>query len=779
MMAALEFSRERMRMSELNGWSNRSGIDAYASMRFRCCAFDVRADVRSCGGAPVALAEQRSDCGALAEQQAGRSAFAARAAFALLAVLALALALVAIAFAPQQALAKSYEMPKVSISAEAQTDGSLHVVETRLFEFNGDFTAVWWTFNGLPSNAELVINGVRLDSAAGNGEAGGSDDAGELGDSSGVFGEIAGFFGASDSEAASDGADADPGTDLQSVPFRESWRDAGGPGTNAYSFDSAQNTVYVFFNASDETIAVTLDYTVVNGVQAYEDVAEVYWKYVGDQWEEASDDVTMTLTLPVAPGASVTPGSNVRAWGHGPLDGVVTVGRDGTITYTVPKVEAGQYAEARVLFPVSWLTDLSGQASKLHQDTMRLDTVLSEEAAWADQANRQRVFSLALVIVCGVLCALSLVWALVLYLKYGKEHRPDFTDQYWRSVPDRSLHPAVIARLWRWGREDPDDFVTTLIHLAQIGVIRIGRGRRVDDRAARFAQSGKAVPGGQGMAGAAEDYLITRLPTMAGDSLDPVDRAALDFLFGKMAGGQPSLWFGDLVGYGEKHSEEFVAGMEAWQGVLSAETDKHDFFEQKSSRLQVCMIAVAVVLLVVGALLSLWQDNFIPLVFVVPTSVVLAVLANYMPRRSVYGNNVVARCKALRNWLRDCSSLGERLPSDVQTWGELMVYAYVFGIADKVMKELRLASPQLFWEGNSYCDGSYVPWWLWYESGRSSTGAAVSPVAAALQDAMSNTASAAQAAISAASGGSSSSGGGGGGFSGGGGGGFGGGGGAR
>ena len=57
---------------------------------------------------------------------------------------ALALALAACALllvvcAPQQAFARSYDMPKVDIAAEAQTDGSLHVVESRTFEFSGDY----------------------------------------------------------------------------------------------------------------------------------------------------------------------------------------------------------------------------------------------------------------------------------------------------------------------------------------------------------------------------------------------------------------------------------------------------------------------------------------------------------------------------------------------------------------------------------------------------------------------------------------------------------------
>ena len=64
---------------------------------------------------------------------------------ALLACVALAI----VAAAPSTAWAKSYDMTKVDITAQAETDGSLHAVEQRTFDFNGDFTAVWWTFLSL------------------------------------------------------------------------------------------------------------------------------------------------------------------------------------------------------------------------------------------------------------------------------------------------------------------------------------------------------------------------------------------------------------------------------------------------------------------------------------------------------------------------------------------------------------------------------------------------------------------------------------------------------
>ena len=388
--------------------------------------------------------------------------------------------------------------------------------------------------------------------------------------------------------------------------------------------------------------------------------------------------------------------------------------------------------------------------------------MLVEEQNSADEANRQRVLSLAFVIACGVACVLLLAWALRSYFRYGKEHVPDFTGEYWRDVPDPTVPPAVIGRLWRWDHESPDDFTATLMHLAHNGAVRIDKGSYADPK-------GRLV----------DDYYLTRVPAVADTVSDPIDRGALDLLFRDIAGGLDALWFGTIQEYGKEHPQEFVDKMSDWQGIVSAETNRQDFFELKSKRLQTRMMAAAVIVVVVGIGTFFVTQNFIPLLFMVPTAIALGVIANYMPRRTVRGNNLVAKCKALRNWLRDFSSLDERPPTDVKVWGEFMVYAYLFGIAEQVIKELRVRVPELFQDEGASYGMSYVPWWFWYAPGYGASGGVMPSVSDLMQTSVANTVSTAQAALSGASGNFSSGGGFGGGFSGGGGGGFGGGGGAR
>ena len=182
-----------------------------------------------------------------------------------------------------------------------------------------------------------------------------------------------------------------------------------------------------------------------------------------------------------------------------------------------------------------------------------------------------------------------------------------------------------------------------------------------------------------------EDYYLTRVPAVADAVENPIDRQALDLLFGTIAAGGDSLWFGTIEQYGKDHPEEFLDAMKGWQGIVSAETNRWDFFEVKGKRYQGYLVTLAILVGVAGLGIGLLMDNFIPLIFMLPTAIALGVIGNYMPRRSVEGNNLVAKCKALRNWLRDFSSLDERPPTDVKVWGEFMVYAYVFGIAKQVM----------------------------------------------------------------------------------------------
>ncbi len=648
---------------------------------------------------------------------------------ALAVALAMAVFAVLFAFCPQQAFAKSFSMPETTISAEVQQNGDLHVVEQRQFDFDGTYTAVWWEFNNLPSGAKFKVNSVSMTHT----------------DSSGNY-------------------SASSLTALSSTPFQVKWRDEGGPGTISYSLDEAQDAVYVFFRETDSRIVVQLDYTVEKAAQAYSDVGEIYWQFVPSGWAEDSDNVSMTLTLPVPVGQSVAAGDNVRAWGHGPLNATVAINDDGTVSYSAPSVSAGTYAEARVVFPTQWLSAVSPTADNAHESTARLDNVLSEEQTWADQANAERAQQIGVLVFAFLACIVLLVWGVRSFLRYGKELEPNFKDEYWRDVPEQGQHPAVIGRLCSFDKESSHDFSATIMHLANTGALLINKGSYEKDG---LLGSKKQV----------EDYYLTRVPEVELTLNSEIDRKAMSFLFDTVAGGAPSLWLTSIKPFAKKNAKAFQNAMKGWQGLVTSHVIAADYFESYSKSKSSNMSLVAAVLIVAGLCIAYVSKNYLVLVPCIVTGVALAIVAHFMERRTQKGADTYARCMALKKWLTEFSALNERPTTDVKVWGEFMVYAYLFGVAKEAINEMRRAVPEMF-EVDSDLAGSsaYVPWWVWYNPYEYGTFAEMPDFGSMLDASLTESLQAVESALS----GSSSSGGGfGGGFSGGGGGGFGGGGGAR
>ena len=639
---------------------------------------------------------------------------------------------------PAPAYAKSYDMPKVTIDAVIDPNGDLHVTEQRMFSFHGNYTAVWWNYNNLPSGATLDLNSVRMAK---------TDSQGNL---------------------------QEGWKPLSSVPFQLKWREAGGPGTTAYSFDEPKDTVYAFFNETDSSIMMEIDYTVEDAVQAYSDVGELYWQFVGSQWAADSDNVTMTVSLPTPAGAPIIPGDTVRAWGHGSLNSTVHINTDGTVTYQVPKVKAGTYAEARVLFPTDWLVGVAPQDPNAHPSTAHLDQALNEEHVWADRANAQRATTIGLFIAVLVLCTATLIWGIRSFFRYSKELKPTFTEQYWRDVPVKGEHPAVIGRLIRFDAESTNDFTATIMHLANAGALRIDRAVRENDEVHTAAAAGEKRTL-FGKTKTHTDYRLTRVPEVEINLNSELDREAMSFLFDVVAQGNDTLWFGDISTFAKQNGVQFNEGLQRWQGMVTSHVIAGEYFESYSQSRRFRMATIAVLLMAVVALLALLFGNWLVVIPAVIVGVALIIVSRFMDRRTQKGADAYARCMALKKWLTEFSTLNERPPLDIKVWGEFMVYALLLGVAEETLKQLRIAEPELF-DPDLVASMPTVPWWMWYSASLHATGIPMvtDAFAQSIDQALTNT----DAAFSPNVGEVSASGVGGG-FSVGGGGGFGGGGGAR
>lgn len=286
-------------------------------------------------------------------------------------------ALCACAFAlvmglPATALAAngSYSVDELSTEITVQTDASAIAVERQVVTFENQNAGMVWYLRSPSGNESVRINSVRVAPV---------DDGGT------PLGEWTRL----------QMIDTDP-------KMQGQW-----PGDTAalglttdktqpwYSYNISDGMLRCWFPTSGNaeghrTYAVEVNYTVYNCVYAYRDVGELYWRYVHDSLPSSVNEVNLQVKLPAPEGATVKPGEDVLAWGHGPDGGTFDISANGTVTYHLDHIARGYYAEAHLIFPASWLTNLPEGAATGNQfaDTRRTEAI-DEESEWVDAAMRE------------------------------------------------------------------------------------------------------------------------------------------------------------------------------------------------------------------------------------------------------------------------------------------------------------------------------------------------------------------------------------------------------
>ncbi|MBR2682859.1 MAG: DUF2207 domain-containing protein, partial [Atopobiaceae bacterium] len=622
------------------------------------------------------------------------------------------------ALIPRIALARDYSIDKVDIEATVSSDGSLSVKEVREFDFDGSFHGVYWkiptgTYEG--RTIETTISSV-----------------GEI-----INGEY--------------------------VPFEESYSGADHTYQLTEGYDYIQ--VKLYSAHEDESAQFGIVYTDTNVATRYDDVSELYWKFVSEGWDVESRNVNCTVHLPIASGEEVVPESNVRAWGHGPLDAELHFSSNGDIICQVPGVGSSEFAEVRIVFPSEWLSGVQSRGGN------HLQEVLEEEQRNADEANARRrtarmIMSAAGVAGVGIPVA-SLLYAAMVWSRYKQTHKPQFDDKYFRDVPSDD-HPAVLGTLYNGGNVSEECLTAALMRLT-------------DQKEAKLELVKYRDTGLFGREKVKEDYCLTPLKFPQESEIktasDRVDFETMRYLFTKLArltarvdNNQDCLYFGSLEKAARKYPETYDSYRKTWEMSIENECDRRGFFVDETTPPTGMLIfgGVINIFLAIASFIGLiFLDAPFFMIFVIPilfglaggVFIALAVGLNDISREAI---ELKAKLKALKRWLEDFTRLEEAIPQDVVLWNRLLVMATVLGVSEKVIEQLRTAAPQILE------DTRMAPVYGWYYT------SGPSMPARSFTDAVASAHSVSTSQLASSS--DSSSGGGGGGFSGGGGGGFGGGG---
>ena len=328
-----------------------------------------------------------------------------------------------------EAAPKDYFFPEVKISVSLQRDGSFVVDEQRTFDFEGRFSAAWYT---LPLSVER--KGQRYDIAIEDFEV--RDESGQ---------ELP-------LEASTSGG-----------VYKAEW----------------------YFRAADEQRTFHIRYRIRQGVFSYPDVSEFYWQMIGVGWDRPTRNVSITITLP----GQAPRKEDILVYGHGPLSGWAEVVDARTARFTATNLAAGQSLEVRMAWPAGMVNGVP--SSRYNRDSIQREeagfveeTIDRARKEQERSARQKKAFWTGASIWAVWLVLGSLLWFLI-YHHYWKRIGMDYRfldiPDYYRELPSE-LRPALVeVLLHEGGPITPRSFTATLFDLARRGCLEF-EDRMVEKR---------------------------------------------------------------------------------------------------------------------------------------------------------------------------------------------------------------------------------------------------------------------------------------------------------
>jgi len=584
------------------------------------------------------------------------------------------------------AQAKSYNINQVDISARLYEDGGLEVTESRTYDFRGAFK---FAYRDLPVTDSVAYGDFRVSESG--------------------------------------------------RPYRLDTSQA--PGTYTVTRSSGNVRVTWYYSARDEARTFDVHYRVGGAIERYRDAAVLYFKFLGEDWDLAQDNVTVTLTPP-----SPVSGERLNEWVHGPLWAESRIRNDGTILISCLHLPANTYLEIRALYP----PDLFPGTEPRMQDVR--SSIMAEEARLAEDANRQRERAAErlaararrvesgkwIVIAICVVGVVLWVWIFKTFRRKPRVRRiPGITSE----IPEQTP-PALLDYLLNNRRISVGALIGTMLDLARRGFLRL-REEQVEK---------KKIFGGTKMESKYHwDLDRGHLDGHTGDLTD-YGRDILGFILDELAEGRDTISLDAM----KKKRRKFVKFFGKWTKQVKAEAEKHEWFDRRSIRgfYGGLIIGIAMMLLAIpsGIFLGLWG-----VAFIIVGGAVL-VLSFLIPHRTAEGETKARQWKAVRKYLKKYEFRSADRSDLLTRISDYLIYGVVLGLSPKIYEELATHMP----EGKQF---AYVPWYIYAGGGRGG----FSP--AAFGQAFSSMVATATSSMSTAAGtGGGASGGGGGGAGGGGGG---------
>lgn len=437
-----------------------------------------------------------------------------------------------------------------------------------------------------------------------------------------------------------------------------------------------------------------ISYTLEDAIKNYADCAELYWQFIGNSFSTDIDKVTGTITLPV--GATK---EDIRAWAHGPLNGNISIDSGTQVSFEVEYLDAGSMVEVRLALPTSLFSQNTNISS-----AERLSTILSEEQTWADEANRTREYYRAKLeqeqerkkAIQNVMLALSVVVGVVLAfqikkaherLKENKKTEPSIKLDYYRDFPREDATPAEAAYLYYFKNGGINYQMSKILSSTMLDLCL----KKYIEFEVQPKSFGK------------DEIIVKMLEGRNAETLKENEKTIYELLDKIKKTETNSFTMKDLEKYAKNHYGTFLNKLEKISNQVQKEEENLKNYDKeiknkgnKWAGIGTAYIVGTVISL--GAMLILGVFTWaVPVLVTLPLfilSLCYYKLAGRFDGLTQKGVDEKEQWKGLKKYMEDFSMMDEKSVPELVLWEKYLVFATAFGIADKVLKQLKVKYPE-------------------------------------------------------------------------------------
>ena len=444
-----------------------------------------------------------------------------------------------------------------------------------------------------------------------------------------------------------------------------------------------------------------ISYKVKDAIAKYNDYSELYWQFIGEEFEIDANKINGTIKLP----QNVTNEQDIKVWGHTEdLNGEIYVTGLNKIEFTINQYSGGKYVEVRSLMP-NYL--INSTRRQYNYDI--LDEVLKEEVKWAEEANQRREKRekiaqgvAILVVMLTVFFAYKVFSNIVKLCKLEKKFKPTTKLEYFRELPYEDATPAEAVFILSNGANKAfsSSFSANILELCLEKYISL----EVIKKESKLKS----------------DVVKIKLLEKDDSILKKDIKLTLDFLK-EVAGKNNELTTKQITKYLEKHLSKVSTLDKKLDTILEKEQKQRGNYIKenydKMNKYGGFFAAYLVSLfLSIGFMAFFDEMNHVEYIFyvlalmltLIINMVLQAIMASKVNIFSQQGVDEKEKWKAFKKYMVEFSLLKEKEIPSLVLWEKYLVFATAFGISEKVLKQLKVVYPEITDMNSTLYNYSYI-----------------------------------------------------------------------